>query len=32
VASLARYTRLSAEALGAWQNDRDPAARRRGPR
>jgi len=28
VASLAKYTRVSAEALGAWQAERDPAARR----
>ncbi|MFI0420780.1 tyrosine-type recombinase/integrase [Spongiactinospora sp. 9N601] len=29
VASLARYARVSPEALGRWQADRDPAARRR---
>lgn len=28
VASLARYARISAEALAAWQADRDPASRR----
>jgi integrase/recombinase XerC/integrase/recombinase XerD len=28
VASLARYTRVSPEALSAWQQRRDPAARR----
>jgi integrase len=29
VASLARYTRVSPEALARWQEARDPAARRR---
>lgn len=29
VASLARYTRVSPEALGRWQQQRDPAGRRR---
>ncbi len=29
VRSLARYARISAEALGRWQAERDPAARRR---
>ncbi|MCA1186003.1 MULTISPECIES: tyrosine-type recombinase/integrase [unclassified Saccharopolyspora] len=29
VASLARYARVSPEALARWQQDRDPAARRR---
>jgi integrase len=29
VASLARYTRVSPEALGGWQQRRDPATRRR---
>lgn len=28
VASLARYTRVSPDALARWQNDRDPARRR----
>jgi integrase/recombinase XerC/integrase/recombinase XerD len=28
VASLARYARISPEALGRWQADRDPARRR----
>ena len=28
VASLARYARVSPEALGRWQQDRDPARRR----
>ncbi|HXA59888.1 MAG TPA: hypothetical protein VNW94_12055 [Streptosporangiaceae bacterium] len=28
VASLARYTRVSPEALQAWQQERDPARRR----
>jgi len=30
VRSLAKYTKVSAEALGTWQADRDSAARRRG--
>jgi integrase/recombinase XerC/integrase/recombinase XerD len=29
VCSLAKYTRVSAEALGRWQADTDPASRRR---
>ncbi|WP_344975654.1 tyrosine-type recombinase/integrase [Salinactinospora qingdaonensis] len=29
VASLARYARVSAEALAAWQSQRDPATRKR---
>ncbi|WP_433444931.1 hypothetical protein [Nonomuraea sp. CA-141351] len=29
VASLARYVRVSPEALSRWQNNRDPATRRR---
>ncbi|MFI7416826.1 tyrosine-type recombinase/integrase [Nonomuraea sp. NPDC049684] len=29
VASLARYARVSSEALGRWQAGRDPAARKR---
>lgn len=29
VASLARYARVSPEALGRWQQQRDPATRRR---
>jgi site-specific recombinase XerD len=29
VSSLARYARVSAEALAAWQAQRDPATRRR---
>ncbi|GAA1003284.1 hypothetical protein Aple_003170 [Acrocarpospora pleiomorpha] len=29
VASLARYARVSPEALARWQEGRDPAARRR---
>ncbi|MCG5213284.1 hypothetical protein [Streptosporangium sp. KLBMP 9127] len=29
VASLARYARVSAEALARWQAGRDPAARKR---
>ncbi|MGH3853753.1 MAG: tyrosine-type recombinase/integrase [Pseudonocardiaceae bacterium] len=31
VRSLAIYARVSAEALGKWQAERDPAARRNGP-
>jgi integrase len=31
VRSLATYARVSAEALGRWQAERDPAARRPGP-
>ncbi|MDQ2791699.1 MAG: site-specific integrase [Actinomycetota bacterium] len=31
VRSLAIYARVSAEALGRWQAERDPAARRNGP-
>jgi integrase/recombinase XerC/integrase/recombinase XerD len=30
VRSLAKYARVSAEALGRWQTQRDPAARRTG--
>jgi integrase len=30
VRSLAKYTKVSAEALGRWQADTDPASRRRG--
>jgi integrase len=30
VRSLAKYTKVSADALGRWQADIDPAARRRG--
>ena len=29
VRSLAKYTRVSAEALGRWQAETDPASRRR---
>jgi hypothetical protein len=29
VASLARYARVSPEALARWQQDRDPATHRR---
>jgi integrase/recombinase XerC/integrase/recombinase XerD len=29
IASLARYTRVSPEALARWQQTRDPATRRR---
>jgi len=29
VASLAKYTRVSPQALGCWQQSRNPAARRR---
>lgn len=32
VASLARYARVSPEALGRWQASRDPASRRPGQR
>jgi integrase/recombinase XerC/integrase/recombinase XerD len=30
VRSLAKYTKVSAEALGRWQAAADPASRRRG--
>lgn len=32
VRSLAKYARVSAEALGRWQAERDPAGRRAGGR